>query len=313
MQGRHIENIPQETLEAVIDELAGNRAALSVCCLVSKRWVWRSRYHLFKRVRFSGRQGLKSLRNWEAAMKLDGMSLVIGYISHRLCTTTDTPATLTRSLCLSQHGDTWITPLTVIQYLDHFWSFNRVENLTLSHFSSTIFDQTSLHALFRNQIPSVRKLRLYYPSACPASLLQLISIFTNLRDTAVHAPRWVAASHQESYPATPRTLRGELHLSELSEDSGPFFWLLASQTPCYEQIVLERCTLDDFYPFQSFASNTGMFLRTLYVLADGDRKFCPLLQAHLSRRFVYRPEGDPEAIAVGLHSPGTPFYQCRRT
>ena len=93
----------------------------------------------------------------------------------------------------------------------------------------------------------------------------------------VYAPHWVKTSRRENDPTTSRTLRGELHLSELGEDAGPFFSLLASQTTHYERIVLDRCALSDFYPLQLFVSNAGMFLRTLYIFAEGDRKFGLLL------------------------------------
>jgi len=227
---------------------------------------------------------------------------------------TETPAILTKSLRLSQRGDAWITPLNLVQYLDHFRSFDRVESLTLSCFSCQIFDQSSLHALFRSQIPSVRKLRLHYPTACPTSLLQFISIFTNLQDTVVHAPHWVTASHQEYNRATFRTLRGELHLSELDEDSNPFFLLLASQTTCYEEIVLERCALDNFHSLQLFVSNTGMSLRTLCIFVEGDRKFDVLIRLRMYRDISFcRPKRSPEIIAGGLHSFGASHHKRRWT
>lgn len=194
---------------------------------------------------------------------------------------TDTPATLTRSLRLSQREDPWITPLTLVPYLDHFRSFDRVENLTLSWFSCEIFDRASLHVLFRSQIPSVRKLRLHHPTARPASLLQLISIFTNLQDTTIHAPRWVTTFHQENHWTTSHILRGELRLSELDEDSGPFFLLLASQTACYKEVVLDMCAFGDFCSFQLFVSNTGMSLRTLCIFSEGNRRFNLPIKVHV--------------------------------
>lgn len=272
MRKDHIGNVPQETLDAIIDELADNRAALKTCCLVSRRWVWRSRHHLFKIVRFSSLWGLKSLRNWGAVMNINGTSLLPGRASRRSEVAADTPAALTTSLRLSQRGDVWITPLSLVEHLDHFRSFNRIESLTLSYFSCGIFDRTSLCALFRSQIPSVRRLRLHHPSACAASLLQFISVFPNLLDTMVHAPLWVTASHRDDRPMISCTLRGEIHLSEMGKDSGPFFSLLASQNTCYEQIGLEGCTFRDFYPLQSFVSNTGKSLRTLCIFVEGDRK-----------------------------------------
>ena len=83
----------------------------------------------------------------------------------------DTPATHTRSLHLSQREEAWITPLNLVQYFEHFRSFDRVESLTLSYFSCRAFSRTTLQLFFRNLIPTVRKLRLRHPIGCPTSLL----------------------------------------------------------------------------------------------------------------------------------------------
>lgn len=77
MERRHIDHIPQETLEAIIDELASDRTSLVACCLVSRRWIWRSRNHLFKRIRFSSLCGTKSLRAWGTAMNPKGANLLL--------------------------------------------------------------------------------------------------------------------------------------------------------------------------------------------------------------------------------------------
>ena len=220
----------------------------------------------------------------------------------------DTPATFTRYFRLSQREDAWITPKTLTQYLDHFRSFDRVETLTLSYFSCDAFDQASLLSLFQGQIPSVRKLRLHRPTACPTSLLRFTSIFENLRDTVIYAPCWTMASHQEDHLETPRTLRGDLHLVELDEDSDPFFFLLASQVTHYQQVVLERCALHNFRSFQSFVSNTGMSLRTLYIFVDGDRRFNIPIEIHTP---IYTSSCSPKALLGGLHSPRKSYHKRR--
>ena len=151
---------------------------------------------------------------------------------------------------------------------------------------------------------SVRELRLYYPNACPAFILQFISVFANLRDTVIHAPRWTTTSNRENNPITPYTLRGDLHLSGLGEDAGPFFSLLASQATWYERIVLDECALGDFYPLQLFVSNTGMSLRSLYIFAEGDRKFGALFEARTCLDVLFhRQKRGPAIIVVRLHSP----------
>lgn len=72
MRQRDISDQPQEILDAFIDELSDDVTSLKACSLVSRRWFWRSRKHLFKRVHFSSLGGLRSLRNWCAVMDPSG-------------------------------------------------------------------------------------------------------------------------------------------------------------------------------------------------------------------------------------------------
>ena len=187
----------------------------------------------------------------------------------------DTPAALTRSLRMSQREEAWITPLNLIQYFEHFRSFDRIESLTLSYFSCRVFDHNAFRFIFRNLTLSVRKLRLHHPITCPASLLRLVSIFPNLRDTVIHAPYWEPITQQDDHATAPRYLRGELYLSDLEEGSGPFLSLLSSRRTDYERITLERCGFRDFLPIQRLISSAGMSLRKLYLFAEGNRKFSP--------------------------------------
>ena len=186
----------------------------------------------------------------------------------------DTPAIFTRSLHMSQREETWITPLNLVQYFEHFRSFDRVESLTLSHFSCQAFSRTTLQFFFRNLIPTVRKLRLHHPIVCPTSLLRFISVFTNLRYTMIRAPHWEQTAQKDNHAMVSYILRGELHLSNLEDGCGPFLSLL-SQRMQYERITLERCGLRDFLPLQWFISSAGPFLKKLYFFVKGNRKFVP--------------------------------------
>ena len=205
----------------------------------------------------------------------------------------DTPATHTRSLHLSQREEAWITPLNLVQYFEHFRSFDRVESLTLSYFACRVFSRTTLQLFFRNLIPTVRKLRLRHPIGCPTSILQLISIFTSLRHTTIHAPHWEPTTNTVNHVAAPHILRGELHLSDLEDDCGPFLSLL-SQRMQYERITLERCGLRDLHPLQRFISSAGTSLRKLYFVEGNGKlvqmtsisKFLQALISPLDRREV---------------------------
>lgn len=174
---------------------------------------------------------------------------------------------------MSQREEAWITPLNLIQHIEHFRSFDQIESLTLSYFSCQVFDHITLQLLFQSLIPTVRKLCLHHPIACPASLLRFILIFTNLQETMICAPRWEPMPRRDDYAATSGVLHGELRLSDLEEGSGPFLSLLGSQTMKYERITLERCGLRDFLPLQRLVSSAGMSLRKLYFIAEGNRAF----------------------------------------
>ena len=165
-----------------------------------------------------------------------------------------------------------MTPLTMYRYSVHFRSFDRVESLTLSCFSCETFDQNSLRFLFHNLILSVRKLCLHHPAACPESLLRFISVFTNLQETMIRDPHWTNSEYAGSFIVDSRALKGELRLSELDKESGPFLSLLGSQETRYKKVTLKNCSFQDFRPLQQFVSGAGMALRQLRVVAEGDRE-----------------------------------------
>lgn len=164
-------------------------------------------------------------------------------------------------------------PLTLARYFAHFSSFDRVESLTLSYFSCRIFDRNSPQSLFHNLILSVRKLCLHHPVACPDSLLRFISIFANLQETMIRAPRWITTKCLGVHTTSSRTFEGELRLSELGRGSGPFLSLLGSQATRYEKVTLRSCRFRDFDPVQQLISGVSATLRRLDVVAEGDRKF----------------------------------------
>ncbi|THU80249.1 hypothetical protein K435DRAFT_689453, partial [Dendrothele bispora CBS 962.96] len=48
------QNLPQEIVETVIDHCSDFRSTLLSCALVSKKWLPRSQYHLFREIRVFG-------------------------------------------------------------------------------------------------------------------------------------------------------------------------------------------------------------------------------------------------------------------
>jgi len=311
-----INDQPQEVLDAFIDELANDIASLKACSLVSRRWFWRSRKHLFKRVRFSSMRGSKSLRNWSAVMNPSGTKLVQTrfLITHRVHL--DSPASFTTSLRISQREEAWMSPLTLARYFVHFRLFDRVESLTLSHFSCRTFGQNSLRVLLHNLTLSVRKLCLHHPTACPDSLLGFISIFTNLQETMIRAPRWIFTKYLGAHTTTFHALKGELRLSELDRGSGPFLSLIGSQETRYEKVTLKNCRFREFHPLQQLVSGVAATLRRLDVVAEGDRKFGtpPLIWIILKERTLFRrSQRSSGNLLIRLCPPGISCRQCGGT
>jgi len=206
--------------------------------------------------------------------------------------------------------------MTLTRYFIHFQSFDRVESLTLSYFSCRAFDQNSLRVFFHNLALSVRKLCLHHPTASPDSLFRFISIFTNLQETMIRAPRWVVTKHLGAHTTSSHTLKGELRLFELDKGSGPFLSLLGSQATRYEEVTLKNCKFREFYPLQQFVSGVATTLRRLAVVAEGDSKFdtSSLIRVFLKERALFRRlQRSSENLLVRLCPPGIPCRRCGGT
>lgn len=174
---------------------------------------------------------------------------------------------------MSQREEAWLSSPTLASYVDHLQSFNRVESFTLSHFSFEIFGLYPLRPLLCSLIPSVRRLRLHHVTTHPHSILRFISNFTNLQDTMIHKPYWIASPHQDDLPPATLTLGGELRLSGLEEDSCQFLELLGSQVTRYEKVILRNCRLLNFYPLQRLILGVRETIRQLDIVAVDDGKF----------------------------------------
>ena len=167
----------------------------------------------------------------------------------------------------AQGGELWVT--STPRHLDHFKSFERITSLTLDHV--TLFDFPALQHTFWGLIPTVVRLRLLHPRACPSTLLQFITTFRNLEAVTVHAPSWTG-SDQGIHHVHIGQLQGALCLSEFDDQSGPFLSLLESHATGTEKVTISNCKIYDSRPLQRFLSSARRSIQTLEIIVNKNGK-----------------------------------------
>ncbi|KAF9642342.1 hypothetical protein BDM02DRAFT_3124646 [Thelephora ganbajun] len=210
-----MDQIAQELIDKFIDELHDDVRALQSCSLVSKRWVYRSQYHIFSRITISSQQ---SFERWCKNIPLTSCP-----VSAHTCTLSILQPTHTQ----------WLTPLLLSPATGHFGAFNNVRTLALSGITTRGLQDAQLLAdCFRRLGSSVTSLKLLYWRASPASLIDCICFFPHVDDLDVYCPDILAGLPvRKTYPSTP-PFRGRL---SLTFENGPGgidrFLRLLSQLP----------------------------------------------------------------------------------
>ena len=183
-------SLPQESLDLVIDCLRDDPIALKTCCVVSKPWASRARWHLFADVEF---HPVKSpIESWMKAFPDPSnsparytRSLSIGVPSLLTSTNTDAHAWL-RSFCR-------VVRLLVFKAV---WTDDRPVSLTQLHGFSPILESLSLQ----------------YPSASPSGFLNLAVSFLSLKDLFLVSLAEGDADDGWSIPSTSPKFTGALVL-----------------------------------------------------------------------------------------------------
>ena len=197
-------DLPQELIDKIIDEVAQPNFVdtLRACCLVQKRWVERSRSHLFQeidlyfKVRF---------RDW------------VKFIPPG----PNGPCRHVRSLTYRQ-GMTVIGPEQLLDlYPRHFISFTRLKSLQIFTLSLPWFTPTSMKKVFGPVGGFVRTLVIINATLTLNSLLTFL----------IHFPRLEALNIGSGLKLTPEkkkrpqnlpNLTGELILNFVGSVSSPF-------------------------------------------------------------------------------------------
>lgn len=164
----------------------------------------------------------------------------------------------------------------------HFKPLSGITSLTLDNISFTLLDFPTLQRSFCNLVPTLRSLRLLYPTACPHTLFRFISMFSELQDTAIHSPSWEKPSDAPIGSFSQR--HSELCISGFDDGSVPFLSLLESQATGYKRLTIRECSFDDVRPLQSFVSANGRSIRKIQiVVAEHGEHYLPTFAPPISK------------------------------
>ena len=234
--------LPQELVEDVVDCLSNDRPMLETCSLVAKTWLPRSRHHLFNKVSLNN----GNVRKWCSAIRPGP----------------DGPSHLVRTLTLQQtQGHRWLGALDEIS--DHFSSFRRVEDLSITWLDLSDFEPGSLARHFVHYGSSLRSLRLSYLSADFSALTTFLHLFPSLEDLLIHTPDLYDDGPPLRIPRTAPHFRGFLNLLSFDSASSPFVSHLAGLDLQFSSISAFNCDFSSGFPLSRLLETSSSCLRNL--------------------------------------------------
>ena len=204
-------DLPQELIDKIIDEVAqcNFTNTLHACCLVQKRWVERSRSHLFKEISL---YTTDHFRDW---IKL-------------IPPGPNGPYRHVRSLTYRQ-GTAVIGPKQLLDiYPGRFTSFMKLEHLQIFNLSLPRFTPTSMKKSFGPVGSFVRTLVVHNTTLTLNSLLMFL----------VHFPRLEALHIGDNLKTTPEKKKPPQNLPDLTGEL-----ILASAGSVHRSFVLELSNL----------------------------------------------------------------------
>jgi hypothetical protein len=214
-------DLPQELIEKIIDEVSqcGSTRNLRACCLVQKRWVGRSRKHLFNEVSLYVTDHFK---DWIKLIPFGP----------------DGPYHHVRTLTYRQ-GTTVLGPKQLLDlYPGHFTSFTRLESLKIFNLSLRRFTSTSMQKAFGPIGLFVRTLVVKDVTLTLNSLLMFLVHFPRLETLYLGDNLSVVPEKKKQPPDLPR-LTGELVLVSMGSVHRPFILELSKLPLRYSELDLE--------------------------------------------------------------------------
>ena len=214
-------DLPQELVDKVIDEVSqcDSTHTLRACCLVQKRWVERSRRHLFKEV------NLYSMEHFGGWIKVIPLA-------------PDGPYRHVRNLTYRQG----INVLGPKQLLDlhpgHFTSFTRLESLHIFGLSLRRFTLTSMNKAFGPVGRLIRTLAVKNVVLTLNSLLMFLVHFPRL-ETLYLGDNLTTVPEKKKQPPNLPKLTGELVLVSMGSVHRPFVLELSKLPLRYSELDIQ--------------------------------------------------------------------------
>lgn len=254
-------HLPQELLDRVIDFLRDEVAALRASCLVHSRLINSSRRHLFASVTL---QELFDLEVWADSFPSPLHS----------------PAKHVRTLSIAglwaQLGGDDFNPNELEDpLLEHFRSFNQVQNLILTALNLHPACFPELH--FSHLQSSLITLEFYSPyPTTPKKLLQFICSFPHLENLSVNgAIRWLEES-KEDYTElrTSPPMGGKLKLASFIDPVGSFLIELVNLPNGlgFRSIDLDLIRIDNYRSVENLVKSCATTLEELRLGHSFTRK-----------------------------------------
>lgn len=236
--------LPQELVENIVDCLSDDRPVLETCSLVATTWLPRSRHHLFNRVSLNS----ENVKRWCSAIRPGP----------------DGPSNLVRKLTLQQApGHRWLGTKSLDDISDHFSSFRRVEDLSITWLDLSDFEPESLARHFLHYGSSLRSLRLSYLCADFSALITFLQYFPNLQNILIHTPDLRDDGPPLGISRTVPPFHGFLNLLSFDSVSSPFLSHLAGLDLRFSSISVYDCEFSSGFPLTRLLETSSSSLRTL--------------------------------------------------
>lgn len=195
---------PQELCDYFIDHLHDDTNSLRSCGLVCKAWAPPARYHIFHTVYLPSKE---RLIRWSQIFDTSECS----------------PSHIVKRLTLSE----WFSPAVMEEHklMDHFRSFDNVQELYLRRFDFGNFQGKPLEDYFGHFVSSLRWLEFNWAmTSNPVDLIHMVSLLLNVDDLGIMGLHAGSEGFGEilGHPLVSPTFRGRLRLSTNTHTAGGF-------------------------------------------------------------------------------------------
>ncbi|KAF9649495.1 hypothetical protein BDM02DRAFT_3186255 [Thelephora ganbajun] len=243
-------DLPQETIDEVIDNLAFDFGTLKSTSLVRKSWTHRSRRRLFY---FLTINSLDHLEQWSASISSDPTGI----------------ASYPRVIRLFHDKlKSWVEPANLERFYDHFRSFSGVERLVIAGLETAKFDAISTRRYFGNFAATVRSLDLRTVIGAPASLASFICAFPLVDDLTVKFPSATAGGGNQGeaiHFASSPSFKGKLWLLDMFHESDPLVELLCTHPLSFHTVWVSSRDVGRLPQLAKLVNKCGKTLRSLHI------------------------------------------------